>query len=305
MTALPRQVRIVEVGPRDGLQNESRPVPTDRKLAFIARLVDAGLREIEATSFVNPKAIPQLADADEIYPRLPVAPGVTYSALVPNERGLDRALACGARRIAVFTAASDAFTERNIRMSVDESLRVFETVVGRARNAGATARGYVSTAFVCPYAGEIDPRRVREVSQALVDLGCDEIAVSDTVGRAVPTNVQRVLDEVLAAIDRDRVALHFHNTCGTALANVLAGLHYGITCFDAATGGLGGCPYAPGASGNLATEDLVYFLDRMGIETGVRLDGLLTAAAEISRDIDRPITSHQWTRRPATCKTEQ
>lgn len=296
MTAFPKTVRLVEVGPRDGLQNEPKPVPTAAKVAWIRRLVEAGLRDIEVTSFVHPQAVPQLADAEAVLKELPAAPGVVYSALVPNERGLDRALACGVRRIAVFTAASDAFTQRNVRMSVEESLRTFAGVIGRARADGVSVRGYVSTAFVCPYAGEIKPTRVREVSEALLGMGCDEVAISDTVGRAAPTDVQRVLDEVLNVVSPDRVALHFHDTCGTALANVLAGLQYGIARFDSATGGLGGCPYAPGASGNLATEDLVYFLDRMGMTTGVGLEEVLQAVEHIRGNVGREPGSRQWAR---------
>lgn len=292
MPILPREVTIVEVGPRDGLQNEPTPVTTRAKSNFIARLAEAGLKHIEATSFVHPEAIPQLADALELARTLPTAGSdVVFSALVPNERGLDRAIEAGIRRIAVFTAASETFTRKNIRMSIDESLDAFKPVIERALDAGMTVRGYVSTAFVCPYEGEIGEDRVRDVTVRLIDMGVDEVAVSDTIGAAAPTDVHRVLDHLFDRIPREKIALHFHDTFGTALANVYAGLERGVTTFDASAGGLGGCPYAPGASGNLATEDLVYMLDRIGIQTGVSLDKVVDAANQIAQELGRDLTS--------------
>ncbi len=296
MSAIPERVRIVEVGPRDGLQNEATPIATAAKLAFIRGLIDAGLGEIEATSFVSPKSIPQLADAGELAAQLVPAPGVVYSALVPNAKGLERARAAGFRRVAVFTAASDEFTRRNINMGVDESLATFEPVVREALAGGMSVRGYVSTSFVCPYAGEVPPRRVREVSERLIAMGCDEVAISDTLGAAAPRDVERTLAEVLRRVPVTQVALHLHDTYGTALANVYSGLMLGVATFDASAGGLGGCPYAKGASGNLATEDLVYFLERMGIATGVDLAKLAAASSVIARALGRELPGRNWKR---------
>ena len=285
-------VRIYEVGPRDGLQNEERMVPTDGKLRFIGLLADAGLREIEATSFVSPRAVPQLSDADELMRSLDRRPGVRYPVLVPNERGMDRAIAAAADAIAVFTAASGAFTQRNIGMTIDESLAAFAPVLARARRDGIWARGYVSTAFGCPFTGPVAPAAVVDVARRLVDLGVDEVSIGDTIGVAVPTHVREVTAALLdAGIPVDRVAMHFHDTRGTALANTVAALEMGIRCFDASTGGTGGCPYAPGAAGNLATEDLVYLLDGMGYEHGVDLHALLAAARHVSELLGRPLLS--------------
>jgi isopropylmalate/homocitrate/citramalate synthase len=285
-------VRIYEVGPRDGLQNEATPIPTATKLRFIELLAAAGLTEIEATSFVAPAAIPQLADADELLSTLPRAPGVRYPVLVPNLRGLARAEAAGADAIAVFTAASDAFTERNIGMTVDESLATFAPVLARAGELGWWRRGYVSTAFGCPYTGAVDPARAVEVGLRLLELGVDEVCFGDTIGVGVPVQVSRLTDLALAAgIPLERIAFHFHDTRGTALANVVAGLAAGIRCFDSSTGGTGGCPYAPGAAGNLATEDLVYLLDASGIEHGVSLEAVLDAARFIAGALGKPLAS--------------
>lgn len=300
--ALPREVTIVEVGPRDGLQNERMPIPTDVKLAFIAALADAGLKHIEATSFVHPKAIPQLADAVDVAKNLPDRAGVTYSALVPNEKGLDRAIEAGIRRIAVFTAASETFARKNINMTIDESLTTFEPVIKRALFAGMTVRGYVSTCFVCPFEGEISVDSVVRVSKRLIELGVDQVVISDTIGAAAPTDVNRVLSALLPSISADRIALHFHDTYGTALANVCAGLERGITTFDASAGGLGGCPYAPGASGNLATEDLVYLLERMGISTGISLERLAAATQPIADLLGRELPSRNLRRLRAATK---
>ena len=286
------RVRIYEVGPRDGLQNESAAIPLETKLGFIERLVAAGLREIEATSFVSPAAIPQLADADALLPRLPRAPGVRYPVLVPNERGMSRAEAAGAAALAVFTATTDAFTQRNIGMTVDESLAAFEPVLRRAADLGWWRRGYVSTAFGCPYTGAVDPQRAVAVAQRLLALGVDEVCFGDTIGVAVPSQVAVLTGAAIqAGIAAERIAYHFHDTRGTALANVSAGLDAGIRCFDSSTGGTGGCPYAPGAAGNLATEDLVYLLDASGYEHGVSLVGVLEAARYITDALGKPLTS--------------
>jgi len=286
-------VRIYEVGPRDGLQNEATPIPTATKAHFLALLAEAGLREIEATSFVAPSAIPQLADADELMRDLPRAPGVRYPVLVPNVRGMTRAEAAGADSIAVFTATTDAFTTANIGMTVDQSLAAFEPVLERARELGWWRRGYVSTAFGCPYTGRVEPDQAIEVALRLFDIGIDEVCFGDTIGVGVPGQVAALTDlAVEAGIPLQRIAFHFHDTRGTALANVAAGLDAGVRCFDASAGGTGGCPYAPGAAGNLATEDLVYFLDASGWETGgVSLDGVLTAARFIADALGRPLAS--------------
>jgi hydroxymethylglutaryl-CoA lyase len=285
-------VRIYEVGPRDGLQNEATPIPTATKLRFIELLAAAGLVEIEVTSFVAPTATPQLADADELLPEIPRGPGVRYPVLVPNLRGLARAEAAGADSIAVFTAASDAFTERNIGMSVAQSLETFGPVLARAGELGWWRRGYVSTAFGCPYTGAVDPARAVEVGLRLVELGVDEICFGDTIGVGVPVQVTELVRlSVAAGIPLERTAFHFHDTRGTALANVVAGLAAGIRCFDSSTGGTGGCPYAPGAAGNLATEDLVYLLDASGFEHGVSLEGVLEAARFITAALGKPLAS--------------
>jgi hydroxymethylglutaryl-CoA lyase len=293
--ALPTRVRIYEVGPRDGLQNEPAPVPTAAKLEYIRLLRDAGLREIEATSFVSPKAVPQLADADEVMRALSTdgsAATVRYPVLVPNERGFERAQAAGGRALAVFTAASDAFTQRNIGMSIAKSLAAFEPVLARASEAGWWTRAYVSTAFGCPFSGRVEPAAVVEVSLRLVELGAAEICIGDTIGVGVPSQVQDLTGALTSAgLPLDRLAYHFHDTRGTALANVLAGLEAGVSAFDAATGGTGGCPFAPGAAGNLATEDLVYMLDGMGIEHGARLEAVLEAARFIAAALGRPLAS--------------
>jgi isopropylmalate/homocitrate/citramalate synthase len=285
-------VRIYEVGPRDGLQNEAAPIPTDAKLRFIDLLADAGLREIEATSFVAPRGVPQLSDADELMARLDRRPGVRYPVLVPNARGLARAEAAGVNAVCVFTAASEAFTKANINMTIAESIDAFRPVVARARERGWWSRGYVSTAFGCPYQGEVGEAAVVGVARQLIELGVDEVCIGDTIGVAVPGDVRRVLGALLAAgIGADRLALHFHDTRGTALANVATALDLGFRCFDASTGGTGGCPYAPGAAGNLATEDLVYLLDREGLSHGVDLDALLVAARHVSQTLGRPLST--------------
>jgi isopropylmalate/homocitrate/citramalate synthase len=287
-----RRVRVYEVGPRDGLQNEATPISTADKLAYLDLLAAAGLREIEATSFVSPRAVPQLADADELLAGLRRRSGVRYPVLVPNARGLDRAEAAGADALAVFTAASSEFTRRNIGMTVDESLTAFAPILGRAVRLGWWRRGYVSTAFGCPYIGRVDPQAAVDVARRLLDIGAEEICFGDTIGVAVPDQVSELTGiAVDAGIALDRIAYHFHDTRGTALANVAAGLAGGVRCFDASSGGTGGCPYAPGAAGNLATEDLVYFLDASGWQHGVSLNGVLAAARFVAGVLGRPLAT--------------
>ncbi|MBV8172697.1 MAG: hydroxymethylglutaryl-CoA lyase [Candidatus Eremiobacteraeota bacterium] len=291
MASTPRRVTVVEVGPRDGLQNERVEIATDVKVRFIDALTSAGLPVIEATSFVSAKSIPQLADADAVLRTVRRAPGVRYPVLVPNERGLERALAAGATAIAVFTAASDEFNRRNINASIDESIDRFVPVLKRAKADGIWTRGYISMCFGSPFDEQIAPERVVEVARRLDALGVDEISVGDTIGVATPNQVVELTALLTKDIDIGRVAMHFHDTRGTALANVLAGLECGISIFDSSAAGLGGCPYAPGASGNLATEDLIYMLDGMGIQTGVSLDGVVTASTLIAQALDHPPTS--------------
>jgi hydroxymethylglutaryl-CoA lyase len=286
------RVRVYEVGPRDGLQNEATPIPTATKVRFIELLAEAGLREIEATSFVAPRAIPQLADADALLSGLSRAPGVRYPVLVPNLRGLARAEAAGADALAVFTATTDAFTSANIGMTVAESLTALAPVLARAGELGWWRRGYVSTAFGCPYTGRVEPARAVEVALQLLELGVDEVCFGDTIGVGVPAQVATLTGLAIeGGVPLAQVAYHFHDTRGTALANVAAGLDAGVRCFDASAGGTGGCPYAPGAAGNLATEDLVYFLDASGWESGVQLGGVLAAARFIAGALGRPLAT--------------
>jgi hydroxymethylglutaryl-CoA lyase len=276
-----RSVTVVEVGPRDGLQNEEAIVPADAKVTFIEALAGAGLPVVEATSFVSPRAIPQLADADDVLPRVRRRPGVRYPVLVPNPRGLERAEAAGADAVAVFTAASEAFTKANIGMTIAGSLEAFAPVLERAIEAGWWRRGYVSTAFGCPYSGDVATEAVVEVSLALLDLGCDEISIGDTIGVAYPDDVRRVVSALLGRIPVERVALHLHDTYGRALENVEAGLDLGVRTFDASAGGTGGCPYAPGAPGNLATESLCALLERHGFHHGVDVPAVERAARTV------------------------
>jgi isopropylmalate/homocitrate/citramalate synthase len=280
-----RRVTVVEVGARDGLQNEDALVPTDAKVAFIDALSGAGLPVVEVTSFVSPRAVPQLADAEEVLRRIRRRPGVRCPVLVPNMRGMARAEAASADAVAVFTAASEAFNTANIGMSIDESLAAFEPVLERARDLGWWRRGYVSTAFGCPYSGRVDVRRVVEVSASLVDLGCEEISIGDTIGVAGPDDVRRVCEALLARLPVERVALHLHDTRGRALENVEAGLDLGITIFDASAGGAGGCPFAPGAPGNLATESLCRRLEALGYTHGVDVPAVEAAATELRRHL--------------------
>ena len=279
---LPRAVTIYEVGPRDGLQNEARPVSTDDKVAFIDALSGTGLRAIEVTSFVNPRWIPQLADAAEVARAIHRAPGVRYSCLVPNRQGLDRALDAGMDEVAVFLSASETHNKKNVNKTIAETLAAFEEVIPPALSAGARVRAYVSTVFGCPYEGDVDPRAVVDLCVELRRRGVYQISLGDTIGAGTPVQVRDVLSRVLEAVPTDELALHFHDTRGTALANVLVGLDLGIATIDSAVGGLGGCPYAPGASGNLSTEDVVYMLEGMGISTGVDLDALCAASSRVS-----------------------
>ncbi len=282
-------VKIVEVGPRDGLQNERVSIPVDVKVSYITALADAGLRVIEAGAFVSPKWVPQMAGTDEVYANIPKDPGVEYPVLVPNMKGLDRAIEAGVKSIALFTAASDSFNKRNINMSIDESLESYAQVAARARGEGMRVRGYVSTAFGCPYEGDVAPEKVLEVSARLLDIGCYEVSIGDTIGVGTPMQVQGVIGMLLQVIPASKLAMHFHDTRGTALANCLASLEMGIATYDASSGGLGGCPYAPGASGNMATEDLVYMLDAMAIESGVDIKRLVKASSIIAPYLDHPL----------------
>jgi len=286
-----KHITVVEVGPRDGLQNEQSLVPTADKIRFVNRLSAARLPVIEVSAFVSPKWVPQMADAADVFRGITRDPDIRYTALVPNLAGLDRAISAGVNEVAIFAAASDTFSRRNINQSVDDSLAAYKEVCGRAIAAKMRVRGYLSTAFGCPFEGHVAPERVADVARRILDLGVFEVAVSDTIGIAHPGQVPQVLDAVLARVPADRVALHFHDTRGTALANVLAALPFGITTFDASAGGLGGCPYAPGAAGNLATDDLVYMLNGLGAETGVSLDALGEASAFIATKIDHRLPS--------------
>jgi isopropylmalate/homocitrate/citramalate synthase len=285
---LPERVTVYEVGPRDGLQNEAETLSVDARVAFVDLLTDSGLKAIEVGSFVAPKAIPQLADTEEVYRRIHRASGTRYPALVPNLRGLERAIESGVREIAVFTAASESFNRHNINAGVDESIERFRPVVQRAAEEKIRVRGYVSTAFGCPYEGVVSPEAVREVVHKLLDLPVDEISIGDTIGVATPAAVYEVIETLYdSGVSRGVLALHFHDTRGTALANVYAGLEAGVETYDASAGGLGGCPYAPGAAGNLATEDLLYMLDGLGIETGVALTGVVAASRSLAGALGR------------------
>jgi hydroxymethylglutaryl-CoA lyase len=286
------EVRIYEVGPRDGLQAEATVVSTDAKLAFVGMLADAGLREIETTSLVSPKAIPQMADADELLQRLERRPGIRYPVLVPNGRGLERAIASEVDAICLITAATDSYVRHNIGMSIDESLAAFEPIAAEARRRGWWIRAYVSAAFGCPYEGEVGEQAVVSVAERLLRLGVDELSISDTLGVAAPVDVTRVVGALnTAGIGSDVLALHLHDTRGTSLANVMAAMELGVRAFDSSAGGTGGSPFAPGAAGNLATEDLVYLLDREGVRTGVNLDGVLAAARFIASQLGAEVGS--------------
>ncbi|GGI05120.1 hydroxymethylglutaryl-CoA lyase [Egicoccus halophilus] len=288
---LPEHVTIVEVGPRDGLQNEPGVVPTDVKVAFVDRLARTGLSVVEATSFVSPRWVPQLADAAEVLADIERVEHVRYPVLVPNERGLERALEADVAEVAVFGAASEAFSAKNLNRTIDESLEMFRPVVARARDAGLRVRGYVSTVCGCPYQGEVPVADVVRMTVAMLELGCDEISLGDTIGVGAPGQVQDLLAAVTAEAPVQRLAVHMHDTYGQGLANTLAAFEAGVTIADSAAGGLGGCPYAPGAKGNLATEDLVYALHGSGVTTGVDLDALVDATAWMAQQLGRPPVS--------------
>lgn len=282
---------LYEVGPRDGLQNEAVVLSTDDKIAFIQRLIDAGLKTIEVTAFVHPQRVPAMGDAAAVVERLPRLPDVRYSALVPNAMGLRRALDAGIREVAVIAAASETFSRRNINQSIDESLHTYANVVRAAHAAGVPVRGYVSTAFGCPFEGRVPLERVVDLTRRLLDLGVFEVAVSDTIGVAHPAQVTAMVAALAANAGLDRIALHLHDTRGMAVANVLTAYQLGVRTFDAAAGGLGGCPYAPGASGNVATEELVFLFHGLGIETRVDLDKLANAAISLEPLIGHQVTS--------------
>jgi hydroxymethylglutaryl-CoA lyase len=288
---LPARVTVVEVGPRDGLQNEAETVSTADKIRLIDLLSEAGCPVVEVSAFVSPRRVPQMADAAEVFAGITRRAGVRYAALVPNLAGLDRAHAAGVTDVAVFAASTETFSKRNINQTIPESLARYAEVCSRARTLGMQVRGYVSTAFGCPFEGDVAPARVAEVAGALIGMGVHQVAISDTIGIAHPGQVPTVLDAVAARVPLDRIALHFHDTRGTALANVLTALQLGIATFDASAGGLGGCPFAPGATGNLATEDLIYMLDGLGVETGVSLDALVAASRFIESRVGHPLPS--------------
>ena len=296
LEGLPERVTICEVGPRDGLQNESAVLPVEVKAEFIARLVDAGHTLIETTSFVHPKWVPQLADAEALLAAITPAPGVRYPVLVPNERGLNRALEAGVRDIAVFGSATETFAQRNLNRTVDASLEMFAPVVARAREAGVSVRGYLSMCFGDPWEGEVPVTRVAEIAARMMALGCTELSLGDTIGVATPGRVVALLDALTAAgVGTDRIAVHFHDTYGQALANTLAALRLGVTTVDASAGGLGGCPYARSATGNLATEDLLWQLEGLGIATGVDLAKMVETSVWMARQLGRPSPSRTVT----------
>ena len=294
MTARPARVTVVEVGPRDGLQNEPASIPTAVKVAFVDALSDAGLPVIEVSAFVSPKWVPQMADAAEVFTSIRKRPGTRYTALVPNLAGLERARAAGVGEIAIFAAASESFSRRNINQSIGESLETYRAVCDRARELRIRVRAYLSTAFGCPFEGAVDPEQVARVAQALIGMGAFEVSVSDTIGIAHPGQVPKVVATVGEKVPIEKIALHFHDTRGTALANVLTALDLGISTFDSSAGGLGGCPYAPGATGNLATEDLIYMLDGLDIETGVSLERVVDASARIAEHVGHPPASRYF-----------
>jgi hydroxymethylglutaryl-CoA lyase len=289
---VPRRVTVVEVGPRDGLQNEAVTLSVDDRALLCERLLEAGLRVVEVGAFVSPERVPQMADSDEVFQRVARRPGARLPMLVPNRKGFERARQSDVREIAVFTAASETFNRKNINASIDESFARFAEFAPDAHKAGMWVRGYVSTCFGCPYEGAVDPARVVDVARRLVEeTGCHEVSIGDTIGVAVPSQVEDVMGRLAAVIPIEQLAVHFHDTRGTALANVLAALQVGVATVDSSAGGLGGCPYAPGASGNLATEDLLYMLHGMGIETGVDLKKVATASRALGARLGHPLPS--------------
>jgi hydroxymethylglutaryl-CoA lyase len=291
--SIPTQVMLKEVGPRDGLQNESSIISTEKKIAWIDKLVEAGLKYIEVSSFVSPKWIPALADADDVFRYLKRKNDVTYAALVPNEKGLERALRADVDEIGIFISASEAHNRRNVNKSIDETLSVLKEVVSTAKQEGKTARGYVSAVFGCPFEGHVSIGQVERVSHELLDMGIDELSLGDTIGVANPLQVKQVVRQLKTTIPTGKLALHLHNTRGLAQANIMAGLEENIQVFDGATGGLGGCPYAKGATGNVATEDVQYLMESLGIETGVSLNGLVRAAQYIEPYVGNELPSYQ------------
>lgn len=288
------KVVVVEVGARDGLQNEAARISTADRVAFVDLLSEAGFSVIEVGAFVSPKWVAQMADTAEVFAAIGKRPGTRYTALVPNLAGLERAHAAGLKEVAIFAASSERFSRKNINQSIDESLASYAAVCERALALDIRVRGYLSTAFGCPFEGAVDPHAVARVAASLIEMGVFEVAVSDTIGVAHPGQVRQVVGTVVERVPIDRIALHFHDTRGTALANVLAALDLGVSTFDASAGGLGGCPYAPGATGNLATEDLIYMLNGLGVETGVELAKLLEASAFIESRLDHPLPSRYY-----------
>lgn len=291
MNNFPEQVTLVEVGPRDGLQNEQHPVTTQTKIDLVERLAEAGLTKIETGSFVSPKWVPQMADSGDVFAGIQRNPVVTYSALTPNHKGFELALAAGADEMAIFGAASQSFSQKNINCSIEESLERFSPVLDAARAHGKRVRGYVSCVLGCPYEGYIAPEQVARVSKLMLDMGCYEISLGDTIGTGTPVKTRAMLDAVMTQIPASRLAVHFHDTYGQALANLTMALSCGIQVIDSAVAGLGGCPYAKGASGNVATEDVLYMLDGMGIRSGVNMDRLLDTSRFISQALGRPPVS--------------
>ena len=285
------KVKIIEVGPRDGLQNEQKIISTQDKIKYIELLVNAGLKNIEVGSFVHPKWVPQLTDSLEVIKGLNLSKDIIYSALVPNMKGLERAKESGIKRIAVFTAASETFTKKNINMTIKESLDTFIEVIKNALENKITVRGYISTCFVCPYEGDIKKEKVLEITKALIEMGVDEVSIGDTIGKALPEQVHDTISFILKSVPKEKIALHFHDTYGKALENVETGLQLGITTFDSSSGGPGGCPYAPGASGNLATEDLIDFLNKKNIQTGVDLNKLIEASLFMQNILEKKLPS--------------
>ncbi|MCI0916798.1 hydroxymethylglutaryl-CoA lyase [Pseudomonas stutzeri] len=286
--SLPKQVRLVEVGPRDGLQNEKQPISVADKVRLVDDLTAAGLRYIEVGSFVSPKWVPQMAGSAEVFAQIRQNPGVTYAALTPNLKGLEAAIEAGVSEVAVFGAASEAFSQKNINCSIEESLARFAPLMAAAREHGIQVRGYVSCVLGCPYEGEIDPKRVAHVARELFAMGCYEVSLGDTIGTGTPGKTRRLIEAVSREVPRDKLAGHFHDTYGQALANIYASLQEGLCTFDSSVAGLGGCPYAKGASGNVASEDVLYMLNGLGIDTGVDLDGLIAAGQRISDVLGRP-----------------
>jgi hydroxymethylglutaryl-CoA lyase len=284
---LPKYVYLTEVGPRDGLQNEAAFVPTSTKIDFINQLSETGLKSIEATSFVSSKSIPQLSDGLEVYQQITKHADIIYSALVPNDLGMEHALEANAQKICVFTSASESFTQKNIHCSIEESLKRFETVISKAKKHNIPIRGYISCVLGCPYEGVISSEKVADIAQQLIQLGCDEIGLGDTIGTGTPEKTKRLIEKVTQKVSFEQTSMHFHDTYGQAIANIYASLQMGIHSFDSSVSGLGGCPYAKGASGNVATEDVLYLLHELGIETGIDLNKVIQVGRFISKALGR------------------